>query len=149
MTVALGSLGVRGVVLDIEGTTTPISFVYDVLFPYARKNLRAFLETHGATGLLGEVDRQLREEHAADVARGDAPPPVIRIQGRTGDLANYTAFLRRLEASPWLVNVLPIQAQTVIEGNRPLTAFTIQATFSQADSSVVRTMPILESVVED
>jgi Tfp pilus assembly protein PilN len=81
--------------------------------------------------------------------RGDAPPPTIRIQGRTGDLANYTAFLRRLEASPWLVNVLPLQAQTVIEGNRPLTSFTIQATFSQADSSVVRTMPILESVVED
>lgn len=80
---------------------------------------------------------------------GDAPPPVIRIQGRTGDLANYTAFLRRLEASPWLTNVLPIQAQTVIEGNRPLTSFTIQATFSQADSSVVRTTPILESVVEE
>jgi hypothetical protein len=37
----------------------------------------------------------------------------------------------------------------VIEGNRPLTQFTIQATFSQADSSVVRTQPILESVVED
>jgi Tfp pilus assembly protein PilN len=86
---------------------------------------------------------------SSNVVPGDAPPPVIRIQGRTGDLANYTAFLRRLEASPWLVNVLPIQAQTVIEGNRPLTAFTIQATFSQADSSVVRTMPILESVVED
>jgi Tfp pilus assembly protein PilN len=85
----------------------------------------------------------------ANVIPGDAPPPVIRIQGRTGDLANYTAFLRRLEASPWLINVLPIQAQTVIEGNRPLTAFTIQATFSQADSSVVRTTPILESVVED
>jgi Tfp pilus assembly protein PilN len=85
----------------------------------------------------------------ANAIPGDAPPPVIRIQGRTGDLANYTAFLRRLEASPWLMNVLPIQAQTVIEGNRPLTAFTIQATFSQADSSVVRTTPILESVVED
>jgi Tfp pilus assembly protein PilN len=85
----------------------------------------------------------------SNVIPGDAPPPTIRIQGRTGDLANYTAFLRRLEASPWLVNVLPLQAQTVIEGNRPLTAFTIQATFSQADSSVVRTTPILESVVEE
>lgn len=86
---------------------------------------------------------------SSNAVPGDAPPPTIRIQGRTGDLANYTAFLRRLEASPWLVNVLPLQAQTVIEGNRPLTSFTIQATFSQADSSVVRTTPILESVVED
>lgn len=27
------------IVLDIEGTTTPISFVTDVLFPYARDNV--------------------------------------------------------------------------------------------------------------
>ena len=38
------------------------------------------------------------------------PPPVsVRIAGMTGDLQNYTAFLRRLEASPWLVNVLPLE----------------------------------------
>ena len=28
------------VVLDIEGTTTPISFVTKILFPYARNNVR-------------------------------------------------------------------------------------------------------------
>ena len=95
MTVALGSLGVRGVVLDIEGTTTPISFVYDVLFPYARGNLRPFLETHGPSGLLAEVDRQLREEHAADVARGDAPPPLPAdvTAGNAVDLAPYVEWL--------------------------------------------------------
>jgi len=31
----------RGILLDIEGTTTPISFVYEVLFPFARKELHA------------------------------------------------------------------------------------------------------------
>ncbi|XP_077226772.1 haloacid dehalogenase-like hydrolase family protein isoform X3 [Tasmannia lanceolata] len=31
------------IVLDIEGTTTPISFVTDVLFPYARDNVRNHL----------------------------------------------------------------------------------------------------------
>jgi len=31
--------GVRGILLDIEGTTTPISFVYDVLSPFARERL--------------------------------------------------------------------------------------------------------------
>jgi Tfp pilus assembly protein PilN len=75
--------------------------------------------------------------------------PSVRIAGMTGDLANYTTFLRRLEASAWLENVLPIEAKTVIEGNRALTQFTIQATFSRADSSQVETTPILESVVED
>ena len=95
MTVALGSLGVRGVVLDIEGTTTPISFVYDVLFPYARANLREFLETHGPTGLLAEVANQLREEHAADVARGDSPPPLPAdvSSGNAVDLEPYVLWL--------------------------------------------------------
>lgn len=85
-----------------------------------------------------------------------APPPLadttlaqfpsLRILGKTGDLANYTTFLRRLEASPWLQNVLPIEAKTVIEGNRALTTFIIQATYSQADSSMIRTVPVLEPV---
>src|SRR5580765_7161482 len=29
----------RGILLDIEGTTSSISFVYDVMFPYVRKHL--------------------------------------------------------------------------------------------------------------
>lgn len=38
---------VRAIVTDIEGTTSSIDFVKDVLFPYARKKLPAFIETHG------------------------------------------------------------------------------------------------------
>ncbi|MCB9770510.1 MAG: acireductone synthase [Candidatus Omnitrophica bacterium] len=34
-------MSIQGILLDIEGTTTPISFVYDVLFPFARKELRS------------------------------------------------------------------------------------------------------------
>lgn len=34
------------VILDIEGTTTPISFVADVLFPYVRKTLKEHLENN-------------------------------------------------------------------------------------------------------
>lgn len=37
---------IRAIVTDIEGTTSSISFVKDVLFPYARKRLPAFIETH-------------------------------------------------------------------------------------------------------
>ena len=36
MTVALA---VAAVVLDVEGTTAPIAFVHDVLFPYAAARL--------------------------------------------------------------------------------------------------------------
>jgi enolase-phosphatase E1 len=33
------TLSVRGILLDIEGTTSSVSFVYDVMFPYVRKHL--------------------------------------------------------------------------------------------------------------
>ncbi len=36
------------VITDIEGTTTPIAFVHDVLFPYARARLSAFVQAHAA-----------------------------------------------------------------------------------------------------
>ena len=37
---------IRGMLLDIEGTTTPISFVHDVLFPYSRAHLGDYLSKH-------------------------------------------------------------------------------------------------------
>ncbi len=36
----------RAIITDIEGTTSSIRFVQDVLFPYARRRLPAFIETH-------------------------------------------------------------------------------------------------------
>lgn len=41
-------IGVRAVVTDIEGTTTPISFVRDRLFPYARARLKSYVAKHKA-----------------------------------------------------------------------------------------------------
>ena len=35
--------GGRGILLDVEGTTSSISFVYDVLFEFARKHIEDFL----------------------------------------------------------------------------------------------------------
>ena len=37
---------IRAILTDIEGTTSSIDFVKDVLFPYARKQLPAFVVTH-------------------------------------------------------------------------------------------------------
>ncbi len=36
----------RGILLDIEGTTSSVRFVYDVLFPFARRHLISFLAGH-------------------------------------------------------------------------------------------------------
>ena len=36
----------RGILLDIEGTTSSISFVYDVMFPFVREHAAAFISGH-------------------------------------------------------------------------------------------------------
>ena len=74
---------VKAILLDIEGTTTPIAFVHDVLFSYARDHVREFLSENP------DVDEiaLLREEHAADVS--DAPPLTDRIES----LAAYVEWL--------------------------------------------------------
>jgi Tfp pilus assembly protein PilN len=77
----------------------------------------------------------------------EPPPPVMfEVNGRTVDIQAYTRFLRQLEASPWITDVTPVSAQTVVEKERPVTAFTIRATFRQADSAYIRTVPLSQSV---
>jgi len=62
--------GVEAIVLDIEGTTTPIAFVYDVLFPFARAHLREFLQNPDNAARLREPLRRLHEEWLADPDHG-------------------------------------------------------------------------------
>ena len=73
-------------------------------------------------------------------------PVSFTVNGRTVDIQAYTRFLRQLEASPWVTDVTPVSAQTVIENERPVTAFTIRATYRQADSAYIRTVPLSQSV---
>jgi len=75
-----------------------------------------------------------------------SPAVAFNVNGRTVDIQAYTRFLRQLEASPWITDVTPVSAQTVVEKERPVTAFTIRATYRQADSAYIRTVPLSESV---
>jgi len=75
-----------------------------------------------------------------------SPPVAFNVNGRTVDIQAYTRFLRQLEASPWITDVTPVMAQTVVEKERPVTAFTIRAMYRQADSAYIRTVPLSESV---
>ena len=83
--------GVRGVVLDIEGTTTSISFVYEDLFNYSRIHVREYLARHFP---LDDV-QLLREEHAEDVRKGKQPPPLAEPGSPTEieSLAKYVNWL--------------------------------------------------------
>jgi Tfp pilus assembly protein PilN len=82
---------------------------------------------------------------AAEAAKA-APVLSFQLNGRTIDIQAYTRFLRQLEASPWIENATPVSAQTIVEKDRPVTAFTIRATFSRADSAYIRTAPFSQSV---
>ncbi|GLC57171.1 hypothetical protein PLESTB_001194900 [Pleodorina starrii] len=68
------------VVLDIEGTVAPISFVADVMFPYAKRHCRAFLDSAFDSPEMQADIQLIREQAAADVAAGVAGacevPPV-------------------------------------------------------------------------
>ena len=84
---------------------------------------------------------------AADsTADTTAPALQFRVEGRTVDMQAYTRFLRQLESSPWIEEVMAVEAKTVVEKERPVTAFTIRATFTRADSAYIRTVPLSESV---
>lgn len=67
----------RAILLDIEGTTTPISFVHEVLFPYARLHLSTYLHQHSDSPEVVADLARLREEHSADLTAGQQPPPLV------------------------------------------------------------------------
>ncbi|XP_016498774.1 putative bifunctional methylthioribulose-1-phosphate dehydratase/enolase-phosphatase E1 1 isoform X2 [Nicotiana tabacum] len=60
----------RCVVLDIEGTTTPISFVIDVLFPYARDNVGRHLDATYDSAETQEDIKLLRAQVQEDLENG-------------------------------------------------------------------------------
>ncbi|MDQ3803168.1 MAG: acireductone synthase [Acidobacteriota bacterium] len=65
----------RAILLDIEGTTTPVEFVYEVLFPFARRHVGEFLRRHSSSeGVRADLSA-LKVEHRADADKGHEPPP--------------------------------------------------------------------------
>ncbi len=68
---------IRGILLDIEGTTTPIAFVHDVLFSYARSEARNYLEKHFCSAELAKDIALLRKDHSADLKLNHQPPPLV------------------------------------------------------------------------
>jgi enolase-phosphatase E1 len=87
--------GITTLLLDIEGTTTPISFVYDVLFPFARDNVRAFLERNISSPEVLAIVQELSDEHNRDVQEGRQAPELKdrASAGYLDSLASYVGWL--------------------------------------------------------
>ena len=73
------------------------------------------------------------------------PQVRVWITGSTVDIQAYTTFLRQLAASPWLTDVTPAITSTVVEADRPLTAFNVAVRYRVADSVYIRTVPLTQS----
>jgi enolase-phosphatase E1 len=64
----------RGLLLDVEGTTTPIRFVYETLFPFARARLAAYLaEGAGDSEVRARIE-QLHGEWGREAPDPGGPP---------------------------------------------------------------------------
>lgn len=64
----------HALLLDIEGTTTPVDYVFGVLFPFARSQAAEFLQQHGHESAVQQDLECLRQDYDADVAQGLTVP---------------------------------------------------------------------------
>jgi enolase-phosphatase E1 len=87
---APGASSFRCVLLDVEGTTTPISFVYGTLFPYARAHLSSFLSERRADPAVASAVRELTRSNAADLPAG---APAITNQDMVREISDYAIWL--------------------------------------------------------
>ena len=83
------------ILLDIEGTTTPIDFVYQELFPFARTHVKDYLSRHWTTAGVQEDLAGLRKEQAADTEQELAPPAISNAFGES-QIESAVAFVHWL-----------------------------------------------------
>lgn len=83
---------ITGILLDIEGTTTHMDFVCDVLFPYARVHVHAFLVEHLSDEGVRADRASLRELQAADERQG-LRAPVLRDDSGEEQLASIVSYV--------------------------------------------------------
>ena len=96
--------GGRGILLDVEGTTSSISFVYDVLFAFARQHVGDFLLQHRLDPAVQAAAAALATETgAADATLAD-PAGTTRLALAAIDLMNRdvkSTPLKALQGMIW------------------------------------------------
>jgi len=87
------SSDIQALLLDIEGTTTPIDFVFRTLFPYASEHVEDFLRQHFAEPGIRELIEELRHTWSGAASAG-AP---VWMESRLDEkLASAAAYIRWL-----------------------------------------------------
>lgn len=86
----------RAILTDIEGTTSSISFVKDVLFPYARKALPDYITAHGDAPAV----HHWLETVAAETGKSDRATLIATLQAWIDEDRKHTA-LKALQGMIW------------------------------------------------
>lgn len=111
----------EAVLLDIEGTISPISFVRDVLFPYSRDRLRTYISEHrnsrevqdilaqaAALANGGDAIAALADWHERDIKA----PPLKKLQGLIWESGYRSGALK----STLFADVLPTLVRWKADG---------------------------------
>lgn len=99
----------RGLLLDVEGTTTSIAFVFETLFPYVRRHLRIFLADHAADPEVQAASEIIARESGADslaaflarARRAGAQEPLEHEVLRRMDADEKSTGLKLLQGLIW------------------------------------------------
>ncbi len=86
---------IRAILLDIEGTTTPVEFVYGTLFPLARARVEEFLSRHHQHDeVKADLEALKRQREAEAQALPDLPP--WQEDSLAARIASASAYMRWL-----------------------------------------------------
>ena len=96
----------RGILLDIEGTTSSISFVYDEMFPFVRRELDRFLSEHWSREDVQAAAEQIAKDAGASslstwTAQSDARQAVSNEVIRLMDDDVKATGLKQLQGLIW------------------------------------------------
>lgn len=89
---------IEAILTDIEGTTSSISFVRDVLFPYARDALPDYLARHGGEKPVAEL---LQKARAAGGVTDDSAEATVALLRRWIDEDRKDTSLKALQGMIW------------------------------------------------
>lgn len=89
---------IKAILTDIEGTTTPISFVHEVLFPYARERLAAFIAAKESDPEVAKALDAARKEGGIEGASTD---DVVALLLRWIDEDKKAGPLKLLQGMIW------------------------------------------------
>lgn len=104
--------------LDIEGTTTSISFVYDVLFPYARTHMASYLERMWRTEDTRKIVEIIRSEAASDERAGAGLPAVDPGDGEPARASVVAYLLAQMDADRKATGLKALQGRVWEAGYR-------------------------------